>query len=111
MLVHKRTMGVLTYRWTGQYRKDISGVKTPVFAPWTLADVPDPGEWWEVPGRSVLGRRLRACYPFADPVIGDGGALVDIVPWSKARIYGEPPPAPPPPKTDRRRPRRRKYAF
>lgn len=96
MLLHKQTMGVLTLFWTGVLRSGgPGGVKVPVLAPYTPENVPDfdPDDWWEVRGSTTLGRRLLKCYPFCDPVVGENGELLDIVPWPDWKIYGEPEPA------------------
>ena len=55
MLVHKGTMGVLDYIWTGLLVK--AGSRAHIrMLPATLQLLPelDPAEWWEVPAGSPL---------------------------------------------------------
>lgn len=81
MLVHKRTMGVLDTFWTGAYRLDPRmGTLVPVEQEYVRQSVPglDAEDWWEVPRRSKLGRKLRLYYPWVEPVVDETGELVDV---------------------------------
>lgn len=90
MLVHKATMGVLSYYWTGQYRTNHEGQRLPMLSEYTLAKSGlDPSEWWEVPRNSHLGNALLICYPCCDPVVDDHGELVAIKPWANWADYPE----------------------
>lgn len=105
MLLHKQSMGVLTLFWTGALRSGGPGVSIPVLAPYTPDNIPDfdPDEWWEIRGNTTLGRRLLKSYPFCDPVVGENGELLDIVPWPDWKIYGEPEPIKKPTTKQKRR--------
>lgn len=80
MLVHKTTMGVLSWYWTGRYKKAPDGTTTPIMVEYTFDSHPEllPDEWWEVPARSRLGRALIAAYPYCEPVVDGMGDLIDI---------------------------------
>lgn len=95
MLIHKETMGVLDQYWSGTYVA-VGQDRTPKMVEYTLhMDGFAADQWWEVPRMSSLGRRLRAVYPWCDPVVDDTGQLVDIVVWPDWRRAGLPePPAP-----------------
>ena len=80
MLVHKATMGVLDRLWSGQYIRGADGFQVPADRPATLADVDDPTEWWEIPSRSPLARKIRRYYPLLRPVMDENGGLVEAVP-------------------------------
>lgn len=82
MLVHKGSMGVLEYIWTGQYRRERTGAKVPVEQMAKLADLPqlDPADWWEIPGDTPLAKRLRIYYPYVEAVVSPAGDLVDVSP-------------------------------
>lgn len=81
MLVHKGTMGVLDYIWTGLLVK--AGSRAHIrMLPATLQLLPelDPAEWWEVPAGSPLAYRCRALYPLMVPILGESGQLIDVRP-------------------------------
>ena len=92
MLVHKASMGVLEYIWTGQYRRDGTGSKVPVERLARLADLPqlDPAEWWEIPGDTPLAKRLRIYYPYVQAVVSPAGELVDVQPWRAVKSPEDP---------------------
>ena len=73
-------MGVLDRIWTGQHTRGPDGILSPVERPAVLADVDTPEDWWEIPSRSSLARRIRIHYPFLSPVLDEEGGLVDVVP-------------------------------
>lgn len=75
MLIHKRTMGVLDFIWTG--RSDARG---PIYHAATLADVDNPSEWWEVPRSSKIGKCARKYYPYLEAFEDADGILQDIRP-------------------------------
>lgn len=79
MLVHKATMGVLDRIWTGQHTRGPDGILNPVERPAVPSDVDNPEDWWEIPSRSSLVRRIRLYYPFLRPVVDEEGNLVDVV--------------------------------
>lgn len=49
--------------------------------PARLSDFPwlDPEEWWEIPDRGLLARKVREHYPDCIPVVGEDGALRDVI--------------------------------
>ena len=73
-------MGVLDRIWTGQHALGPDGVLTPVERPAVLSDVDDPENWWEIPSRGALARKIRRYYPFLRPVVDGEGGLVEVVP-------------------------------
>lgn len=73
-------MGVLDRIWTGQHTRGPDGILSPVERPAVLADVDTPEDWWEIPSRSLLARRIRIHYPFLSPVLDEEGGLVEVVP-------------------------------
>lgn len=79
MLVHKATMGVLDRIWTGQHTRGPDGILNPVERLAVPSDVDNPEDWWEIPSRSSLARRIRLYYPFLRPVVDEEGNLVDVV--------------------------------
>lgn len=92
MLVHKASMGVLEYIWTGQYRRDGTGTKVPVERLAKLADLPelDPADWWEIPGDTTLAKRLRIYYPDVEAIVSPSGELVDVKPLQTAKVPEDP---------------------
>ena len=81
MLVHKRTMGVLAFLWTGESSTASSwGHPAPVMMEATLRRLPelDPEEWWEVPYHSPLGKKCCRLYPEMEPVLDESGQLTDV---------------------------------
>lgn len=72
-------MGVLDRIWTGQHTRDPDGILSPTEQPASLSDVDDPEDWWEIPSRSSLARRIRLHYPFLRPVADEEGNLVDVI--------------------------------
>lgn len=93
MLIHKATLGVLDYYWTGRYAKGPDGQQLPLMAEYTLEGTGlGADEWWYVPSRSPLASRIRWSYPWMDPVIGEEGELLDIHPWPRWKREGETPP-------------------
>lgn len=92
MLIHRSTMGILDQCWTGRYVQRGQD-REPEMVECTFAGTGLPEtDWWEVPRMSSLGRRLRAAYPWCDPVVDDTGQLVDIVVWPDWRRAGLPAP-------------------
>lgn len=79
MLVHKATMGVLDRIWTGQHTRGPDGILNPVERLAVPSDVDNPEDWWEIPSRSSLARRIRLYYPLLRPVVDEEGNLVDVV--------------------------------
>ena len=88
MLIHKDTMGVLEWIWTGELRTE-NGVSVPAERPATLADVEDPGEWWEISGRSDMARTARLYYPWLTPDVDEQGELVGLTPQREVLETGE----------------------
>lgn len=80
MLVHKKTMGVLDYLWSGEYRTGPGGVRMPLERPARLKDLPelDPADWWEVPSGSPLAKKIRQYYPWIEAEVGPMGELVGV---------------------------------
>ena len=80
MLIHKETMGVLEYIWTGQFRRGADGLSEPVNRPAKLAELPelDPAQWWELSGSHPLARKILKHYPWLTPVVGEQGELLDV---------------------------------
>lgn len=72
-------MGVLDRIWTGQHTRGPDGILNPVERPAVPSDVDNPEDWWEIPSRSSLARRIRLYYPFLRPVVDEEGNLVDVV--------------------------------
>ena len=81
MLVHKATMGVLTWTWTGQHRRMADGSAQPAMRQYCFSDLPreEWDAWWEIPTNSPLGQKIRKYYPWVEPVPGPGGQLVDVI--------------------------------
>lgn len=79
MLVHKRSGGVLHTVACPRGREWVERRRL------TLSQFPelDPEEWWEVPDRSPLGRKLLRWYPYFTPVLSERGELTDIIPWEE----------------------------
>lgn len=79
MLIHKGTMGVLTWMWTGKHRRE-KGSSLPAMRQYRLSDLPqeDWDNWWEVPTNSPLAQKIRAHYPWLEPVLGPEGELLDV---------------------------------
>lgn len=73
-------MGVLDRIWDGQYTRGPDGTLNPVERQAVLSDVDVPEDWWEIPSRSPLARRIRLHYPFLSPVVDEEGTLVDVIP-------------------------------
>lgn len=71
MLVHKKTMGVLTVCWDPDGEKMIKA---------SLDKLPDlnPDEWFEIDQNSPLGFMIYSHYPYLIPVV-ENGELVDVV--------------------------------
>ncbi len=87
MLIHKATMGVLNWVWTGTCRRGLDGVMEPVYQRMTLADVDDPENWWEIPNGGPLYRRVRDNYPWITPQVGPDGELLGVgVPGDPGRL-------------------------
>ena len=80
MLIHKRTMGVLTWMWTGGHRRMADGTTGLVMREYRFSDLPreDWENWWELPTNSPLGRKIRQYYPWLEPVLGPDGELLDV---------------------------------
>lgn len=78
MLIHKATMGVLEYFWTGKYQTNHSGNLVPIDRPATLSDVDDPEEWWEIPNNCTLARTIHIYYPWITPEIDSDGRLIGV---------------------------------
>ena len=80
MLIHKGTMGVLTWMWTGQHRRMANGSTLPAMRQYRLSDLPreDWDNWWELPTNSPLGRKILQYYPWLEPVLGPEGELLDV---------------------------------
>ena len=84
LLIHKETMGVLDYVWTGSYRHTPSGEKIPVRRRATLEYLRkqfpelDPAEWWELPEDHPLTTLILRNYPWLTPVVGPDGELLDV---------------------------------
>ena len=80
MLVHKKTMGVLDYLWSGEYRTGPGGVRMPLERPARLKDLPelDPEDWWEVPEGSALARKIKLHYPWIEAEVGPSGELLGV---------------------------------
>lgn len=80
MLIHKRTMGVLDWMWTGQHRRMPDGSTQPLMRAYRLSDLPreERESWWEIPTNSPLGRKIRQYYPWLEPVLGADGELLDV---------------------------------
>ena len=80
MLIHKQTMGVLDYIWTGHYRDTPDGGRIPVMRQVRLTDFPElnPDEWWELPENHPLAMRILRQYPWLTPVVGAEGELLDV---------------------------------
>lgn len=78
MLIHKRTMGVLDTTWKGAYHTDNLGHQIPVQYHYTLKDVSDPDEWWEVSSTSTIAATARAYYPDITPVTDEDGNLISV---------------------------------
>jgi hypothetical protein len=72
-------MGVLESYWTGKYYKKPDGTRWLKMKEYTWEDVEDPGEWWQVPGKSALARKLRAYYPWCEPIVGKDGELCGVL--------------------------------
>lgn len=72
MLIHKATMGVLTYVWNanGTALTKASFAKCP--------DLKEE-EWWEVRADTTVGRIALRYYPNIVPVV-QGGKLIDVIP-------------------------------
>ena len=114
MLIHKATLGVLDYYWSGRYAKSLDGQQLPLMVEYTLdGSGLSPDEWWYVPSRSPLAARIRWSYPWMDPVLGEDGELLDVLPWPRWMRSGEPPPEeqPRPEKKKSRQRRRRGGMF
>ena len=80
MLIHKRTMGILTWMWTGGHRRMADGTTGLVMREYRFSDLPreDWENWWEIPTNSPLGRKIRQYYPWLEPVLGADGELLDV---------------------------------
>lgn len=79
MLVHKKTMGVLNEFWTGKTKKQKDGKIFPVMEEYTFENTCLPeNEWWYIPSKSSLGRRLIILYPYCKPIIDENGILINI---------------------------------
>ncbi len=78
MLIHKATMGVLNWVWTGTCCRGPGGALEPVYRRAALADVDDPENWWEIPNTGALYRRVRDNYPFLEPQTGPDGELLGV---------------------------------
>ena len=74
-------MGVLDRIWTGQHTRGPDGILSPLERQAVSSDVDHPEDWWEIPSRSSLARRIRLHYPFLSPVLDEEGGLVDVVPF------------------------------
>lgn len=72
-------MGVLDRIWTGQHTRGPDGILNPVERLAVPSDVDNPEDWWEIPSRSSLARRIRLYYPLLRPVVDEEGNLVDVV--------------------------------
>ena len=72
-------MGVLTWMWTGKHRRE-KGSSLPAMRQYRLSDLPqeDWDNWWEVPTNSPLAQKIRAHYPWLEPVLGPEGELLDV---------------------------------
>ena len=72
MLIHKSTMGVLTYVWNDSGTALMRA---------SLAKCPDlkEDEWWEVRANTTVGRIALRYYPNIVPVVQDG-KLIDVIP-------------------------------
>ena len=79
MLIHKGTMGVLTWMWTGKHRME-NGRSLPAMRQYRLSDLPreDWDNWWELPTNSPLAQKIRKHYPWLEPVLGPEGELLDV---------------------------------
>lgn len=71
-------MGVLDSFWTGRYELRKDGSLRPIERNFTLSDVDNPEEWWELSSKSKLAKRIKMLYPFIEPIVDDNGQLVDI---------------------------------
>lgn len=82
MLIHKATMGVLTYVWN---QNGTILVKA------TFARCPylNKDEWWEVRANTAIGRIALRYYPFITPVVQDG-ELIDVIPDRPSRPSQDP---------------------
>lgn len=74
-------MGVLDRLWTGQHILDLDGILRPVERLAVLTDVDDPENWWEIPSRGPLARKISRYYPDIQPLTDQDGALSDVIPF------------------------------
>ena len=91
MVVHKESLSILeSLPWDGSYKRRLAEM-VPYFQDATkksLASIGvDPEEYWEVKSFSVLAKKIRACYPWFDPVVNEEGVLVDVRPWPMEQRY------------------------
>ena len=73
-------MGVLDRLWTGQHTRGPEGAQVPVDRLAVLSDVDDPADWWEIPSKGPLARKIRQYYPDIQPLTDQDGALSDVIP-------------------------------
>lgn len=91
MLVHKRTLGVLEYIWTGLYTiNPKTGEEEPLPRRAERQDLldagEDPADWWELSGPPGLLNVLRHNAPLIVPELDADGNLVGAKPlWQLER--------------------------
>lgn len=80
MLIHKATLGVLDYIWTGAYKTCPDGTRVPIERPAIPGDIPgyDASEWWEAPSSGPLAKKIRLYYPDLIPILDPDGELVGV---------------------------------
>lgn len=104
MLIHKKTMGVLSTFWSGKYRT-VNGEKVPIMVEYTFQNTDlNPDDWWFVSARSPIGKRVTKLYPCCDPVTDEAGELIAVKGWKKEKEN-------PAPEVKKSRQRRRKSGI
>lgn len=78
MLIHKKTLGVLT-TVAACYGSVVGEITATVDNLRRLGIRIDACDWWFVPNGSPLARRISLCYPDFTPVLDEAGELRDIV--------------------------------
>lgn len=78
MLIHKKSLGVLTTVMAPD-ADALMEIAATIDNFFKLGLEIDPNEWWFVPNSTPLARRISLSYPDFVPVTNDAGELVDIV--------------------------------